>query len=555
MTTSDWVRTFRGTATRALLACVVAALFVGLPGVEAQADDEVPPPPPPPTEDAPSPEAAGVEEAGAEKIVEGDETAAAAAAEQRRVPSAAGEPFDPSPPPRQSPCEIFEWCPPQRRAPTLDRCTVSGGYAEDQCDPCLTRRPSFRPVHGDLRFEWRWRTGGGNSDHVLWQFANIRFGDQEAPGWSGAFHGALIENLAPSDTAGFDPLFSIWDTYGDITGQLYHMYATYRPTRGPLRLARVGRMWIDAGEMIQLDGGLADFWPVGSRRTSDLGIKAYVGVPSYLFESDPAGDFAAGGEVSAKLWHNARARLQYVYIKNRNRAYGNVDNHLTTLTVDQCFRPGQNLQLRYQQLDDNPRFITARFSTYSVRNDLQITAWVNTLVTRQFEQVYDTDLYYGVLRDTEPYVEGYLAASKGIGERFSIEGVIAARRLYDSADARQFNREFERYGLTFSVYDWPSSRWTASVSGEWWEDTEDYGAATFDVEYKPSTCLRFRFGTDYSLYSRDVFTLEERVDSYGFYARVRYDFTKRLQGWLRFRVEDDTFDTYTLMRTGFTWEF
>ena len=535
-----------------LLACGLLAW--GGPSALADEDPDEPPAAEASDDEASDDEASPDEEAAPENeaaedagVSEGD-----AAPAQRRVPTA--EEAEAAAP-RLKPCELFEWCPPQRRAPTLDRCDGPAPYEPDPCDPCGGQRCKFRPVHGDLRFEYRWRTASGVNDHTMWQFANVRFGDQQAPGWSGAFHGALIENLRPSNTPGFDPLFSIWDTYGDVTGQLYHMYATYRPVRGHVRMARLGRMWIDAGEMIQLDGGLAEVSPTRSRHRRDLLFKGYLGVPSYLFESDPAGDFAVGGEVSSKLWHNARGRLQYIYIKNRNRAYGSIDNHLTTLTLDQCFRPGTNVQLRYSQLDDNPRFLTARFNTYSLRHDVQVTAWVNTLLTRQFEQVYDTDLYYAVLRDTEPYIEGYVAASKGIGERFSIEGVIAARRLYESSDVRMFNREFERYALTFSVFDWPNSMWTASVSGEWWEDTEDYGAATFDVEYQPTTCLRFRFGTDYSLYSRDVFTLEERVNSYGIYARVRYDFTERLRGWLRFRVEDDSFDTYTLMRTGITWEF
>jgi hypothetical protein len=532
---------------RLFLALLVAAFATALSPTGALADE--------------APETADTESvtdaAPAEALPnEGEEKAAAATDAptdaQRRVPGAeeapASRPY--------KPFEICDWCPPQRRAPTLDRCDVNAGYFEAACNPKKPRcGPWWKPVHGDLRVEYRMRSTGSETDHTAWEFANVRFGDQEAAGWSGAFHGALIQNFDPSDTPGFDPLFSIWDTYGDATGQLYHAYVTYRPERGLIRMAQLGRMWIDAGEVIQVDGAQVEFWPSSSRRTRDLSITTFAGVPSYLFDSGPQGDFTAGFIAKSKLWRNARARLSYAYIKNGESIYGNIGNNLTTLTVDQCLRPGYNIQLRYQQIDDKPRYLTARVNALSTRSDVQITGWVNTLLSEQTQQVYDTDLYYGVLRSYEPYIEGYLSASKGIGRHFDVQGLLAIRRLYDSADIRAFNREFERYSLTVSAFDWPSPRWSASLTGEWWNDTEDYGAATFDVEWRPSSRLRLRVGTDYSLFSNDVFSLQERVDSYGVYGRVRYDFNTRLQGWLRLRVEKDSYDTYTLLRTGLTWEF
>jgi len=533
-------------------------LLVGLGSTTVQADDAPavpaaadapPPPPPPPPPPAPTAEQRRAPTAGADA-----DDAADASDDVPLDDVSTGEIIGiPT-----TPADICPVCEPQpqRRAPTLDRCDVATGYFEDRCDPCPERpHPWWRPVEGDVRFEYRFRSSGSFTDQTAWQFLNLNFGPTDVPGWSAAIHGAVIENLDPSGSSGFDPLFNIWDTYGfGATVQLYHAYATYRPKRGAVRMARFGRMWIDAGEMMQLDGGLVDLWPTGSRRTRDFSVKGYAGVPSYLFDQGPSGEFAGGIEASSKLWRNARGRLQWTYIKNSGGVYGAIDNHLTTLTIDQCFRQTTNLQLRYQMIDEDPRYLTARFNTYNPRGDWHVTAWVNTLLKTQVQQVYDTDLYYAVLRETEPYIEGYVTASKGIGECFNIEGLFAIRRLYDQADNRAFNREFERYALTLSTFGWPNSRWSASISGEYWNDTDEYGAGTIDIEYKPSKRFRLRAGTDYALYSRDVFTLEERLDSYGYFARARYDFTQCLQAWMKVRVEVDSYDTYTLIRTGLTWE-
>ena len=101
---------------------------------------------------------------------------------QRRAPTAQAEKAEPESTPYR-PFEICDWCPPQRRAPTLDRCDASAGYAVDLCNPKRQEcGPWWKPVTGDLRFEYRFRSTGDTTDHTAWQFANVRFGDQQAAG-------------------------------------------------------------------------------------------------------------------------------------------------------------------------------------------------------------------------------------------------------------------------------------------------------------------------------------------------------------------------------------
>ncbi len=458
--------------------------------------------------------------------------------------SAANGPVADGPPPGDLP-------PPQ----LVDVTTVQPSDIVVQAEPPARRRRLQRlPIEGSFRMDYRGRWDDDESDHDLYQYLVLSVGDQQAPGWSFSFHGRLTEDLdGRSDKSEFFVFDSITDTYKHrVNGRVYNMYATYRPRGGSVKMVRIGRQWVEGGELLHVDGLRIDF---GSRNpAATFGATLYGGLPAHLFEGSPEGDAVVGFGVHGRPWAGAEARFDYVYLNDESRYYGSETAHLLTLYLRQRVSRHVSWWGTYQHLDEDPRTLRLAATGSIPEQDFLVRGSFYSQLTTQKERVTDIDPYFAVAQTLEAYWTGDLSASKGIGERLYVEGGVALRRLWDEGDEGIYNREFTRYWLAGSLDGWPGRDMNITLTGERWDSQDDAWTVTADFEYRPSKRFKFQMGTDYSAYRFDLYTADERQSVRGYYVRMVVRTSDRWRIHLRLRVEDDKFDTYVMLNTGFEVE-
>ena len=118
-----------------------------------------------------------------------------------------------------------------------------------------------------------------------------------------------------------------------------------------------------------------------------------------------------------------------------------------------------------------------------------------------------------------------------------------------------------RYYATFSTYDVFTENLVLSLTGEGWNTTggglynDNTYAITFDLDYRPSDCWRFKFGTDYAAYRTDFYFDRETIDSYRLFAGARWKQNQTLTWDLLMSYEWDNFDEYFGLRAAFNIDF
>ncbi|MDJ0522469.1 MAG: hypothetical protein QNJ90_10405 [Planctomycetota bacterium] len=420
-------------------------------------------------------------------------------------------------------------------------------------------RPRLRrlPIHGSFRLNYRLRWDGDDADNDLYQYLILNYGDDHQCGWSYAFHGRLTQDLdGRSDKNEFFVFDSITDTYDSwINGRVYHLYANYRPRGGPVRLVRIGRQWVEGGELFHVDGVRVDIGDSNSLEAATWGLSLYGGLPAHLFEGTPEGDAILGFSIYHRPWRGAKARLDYAFLNDDTRYYGTETAHLVTLTLRQQFNQNASWWASYQHLDEDPRTLRLAGNMAFPAQDMFVRGAFFSQLSTQTQTVTDLDPYFFIGQTLEPYWTGDLSVSKGVGERLFFEAGVSLRQLYDDDDESTFNREYVRYYGAASLEDWPCRDGSVTVTGERWNSADDAWTVTADFEYRPSRRFKLQLGTDYSAYRFDYYTAGERQSVRGYYLRVIMRTSERWRMHLRCRVEDDKFDTYLTLNTGFTLEF
>ncbi len=411
-------------------------------------------------------------------------------------------------------------------------------------------------LSGSLRVEYRLRSSAGDSDHDLYQHLALRYAPASQPGWSAVLRGRLSEDLdAFGDTTGTYVLDSVADTYAHrVSGQIHEAYVQYEPLGGSIERARLGRQPVDAGDFFQLDGLHLTTRPLA--RFGNGTLTVFGGLPAHIYEGSIEGEMLAGAGATHEPWTGAHLRTSFVHFEDENRYYGDVQNDLFALTLRQRLRTGTNATFAYRHLNGSPHRLDLGFDHYDSERDVLLRGHVRNLLTTQSESVYDIDPYVALAQRHEPYADAHIAASKGFGDHLNLELGLSGRRLWESADEGRYNREYGRYYATLSTYDWPACDLSLALTGEGWRSrgsTEH--AVTFDIDYRPRCGPRLQAGLDYALYRTDFYADEERIDSYGLFAIVRWPVRRNLSLDLRVRHEWDQDGNYTTLRAGTDLDF
>ncbi len=410
-------------------------------------------------------------------------------------------------------------------------------------------------VHGDVTVRYRARWSHEETDQDLYQYLNLRVGEEWRDELSATFfvRGTLDldQDFPRENRRGFTSLADGYDSRWNAN--LYTAYLTWRPKGGWLDTARLGRQYVQAAETFHIDGVSVETQPLV--KSIDLRATVYGGRPVHLYESSPSGDWLAGAQLAATPVKGTRGALDYTYVKDDLRFLGPQRDDLAALSVWQDV--GRNFQLhgRVSYLE-GLRDYTLRGTANFPEHDLIVHASYFQLLERKKQFVTEFDPYFSVLRSQERFEQADLRAAKGFGEHFAVEAGGSTRQLQSGADEGPFNRNVRRMYVTPSVSDLPWEGFEASVTAENWSgDGERIRTFGAEAGHKFSKKLKATLGTDYSLYALGPLGFGERNHVRSVYARVRMALTESLSADIGYEWEKDDEETTHAVTLALTVEF
>ncbi len=420
------------------------------------------------------------------------------------------------------------------------------------CAPIPPEPCRWRGV-ASARFRGRVTTDGDH-DLDLYEYLRLQYRKESEVGWSGSIYGRLAEDLDGDGSEGdYDPFNDVDSSYDSLlTGRLYHLFASYRFQSGPVEQVRIGRQDIDGGYPFLVDGVHVTTAPTGSAEFQATG---FIGLPAYIYEDSPEGDFICGLGVAFRPWKDADARVDWVYVVDDNGFYGSPENNLYNLELRQKFTAYASGRLWYEQVDSHPREIGASGLSYLPEHEVSLRGSFKSQLETENALVWDVDAFSALEQTLYPYWDAHLSASKAFQNLVTIEGGVTARGLWDSGDESTYNRQFGRFYGTISRDCFPRRDWTLSLTGEYWASHDDVFSGGFDATYRPSTCFRLSTGIDYALYRTDIYSGTERYDSYDLYARVTFVPAASWKAHVSFIAEDDSEGTFFTLQAGLAYEF
>jgi hypothetical protein len=537
-----------GSTVRRWCAGVLGAVVLVSGAGIARAEDAPPPPPAIPAAEAPAdppPPPAPAVEAPKADVPPADAPPPADA-------KADTPPAD-APKPEILPADVPKAVPPP--APTAaEKAAVARVLPSDVP---VAVRPWSEPCcfRGSVAIRFRSRSGDGERDTDLYEYGTVTYRKDSDVGWSGSFYGRLAQDLdGDQDNSGFYVFDGVDDTFDSaVTGRLYHLYASYRFAGGFLERVRVGRQDIGGGYPFLVDGVHVRTAPAGC---AEFQASAFAGVPAHIYEASPEGDFIGGLGFAVRPWRGGDFALDWVYVEDENEFYGRPTNHLITAELRQRVSEWVNGRVWYEQVDDDPRELGLSGTAFAPRLNATFRGSFRTQLEQENALAYDLDPYYAIEQTLQPYWDAHFAVSKALSDCTTVEVGATGRALYDDDDEGTFNREFGRFYATLSLDGWPRTCWSFALTGDYWvAQDEDTFAGAFEARYKPSDVLRLVAGVDYALYRTDVYTANERIDSWNGYVKATYAPWGRWKFDLAVRLEDDDVDTFVTVQAGARFEF
>lgn len=410
-----------------------------------------------------------------------------------------------------------------------------------------------RLLSGSLALRYRGRATGDEQDHDLRTLLTLDLADPRAP-WISAHLLARVDG----DLDGEDgPVYQeLSDTYDEsVVAKLYLAYADValgaRPEEGPGTL-RVGRQ-SDARlpEVLRLDGLSFLSRPMGAR---DVELGLYGGVPARLYEDSHEGDRAYGTFVEGRPWAGGRARVDWMHLEDEV-LLGEGRDDLLALGLWHTLSQRVRLEGEFSHLEGDPRDVRVRALYDDPDTESLVRFGYFELLESQKFRVQELDPFTEQLLEYFPYRQGNLNVSRALGEHAVLDLGLDVRRMSDSGDVGEFNREWERYYATATWRDAFTPGLSLSLTGDRWDDDErDTSALGADCAYEQEP-WRVALGSYYSLYKYELLELSERDDVRTYYVRATRELSARVRLDCQYEFEDDDLDTYHTVRLGVLWRF
>lgn len=357
--------------------------------------------------------------------------------------------------------------------------------------------PIFQNWSGDLTFKYKGRheEGVGGSDQDISESLKVRYGNEYQNKISAYFHGKL--RLDMDDTSSF--FRSIDDTYDtSLRGNLYELYSVIKDV-GFIDSVKIGRQYSYEVEDLHFDGINLTFSPFKNFRFS-----SFAGIPVYFSESSSDGDWIGGLSAEVKPLKNSTLKFDYTASSDNNDDIGEHDDSLVILSIWQRIKPWWNLYGRYSRLDSVSRDVQliSSWNFPSINLDVQFSYYKQPQLLDN--STVEFDEFVPIMGGYEPYDQYTIDVYKGIADHMGVNFGISLRELKDESDERSFNHDYERYYLTFSLYDLPIKGLSFSVTGEDYETSgDDVQSLSFDTTYEIKRNFKISGGTYYSLFKYD----------------------------------------------------
>jgi hypothetical protein len=347
------------------------------------------------------------------------------------------------------------------------------------------------------------------------------------------------------------------DTYdGSVVGKLYLAYADValaaRPEESPGTL-RIGRQSDPRlPEVVRLDGLSYLTRPYGENEV-ELGL--YGGLPVRLYDSSNDGDQAYGTFVEGLPWHGGRARFDWMHLEDEE-LLGAGNNDLLTLGLWQALREHWRLEGEFSYLEGDPRDLRFRALYDGAASRTIVRAGYYELLETQTTRVTELDPFTEELLEYFPFRQTTLNVSQALGSHTVLDAGFDMRRVRDSGDVGEFNRDWERYYLTATLNDLATEGLGLSLTADRWDDDDrDTSSLSADLSYAAEERWKAAIGSYYSLYKYELLELDERDDVRTYYLRASREVSASLDLEFWYELEDDDLDTYHTVRLGALWRF
>jgi hypothetical protein len=304
-------------------------------------------------------------------------------------------------------------------------------------------------------------------------------------------------------------------------------------------------------EELRLDGMSYTTKPMGKTETQ---LGAYAGIPVHLYEDDTDEGQAYGLFVEGLAGKDGRARFDWMHLEDE-LVLEDHRNDLFSVALWENFSENVRFEGQYSHLDSDPRDLRLRVFVDTPDATTIVRASYYQLLETQTAEATEIDPFFEELLDYFPFRQGTVNVSQLLGENTTLDVGFDARRVSDSDDIGDFNRDWERYYTTLAL-GLDEHETTLSVTADLWEggdrDTSTFGA---DLSFSPSESFDAAIGSYYSLYKYDLFEFEERDDVRTYYARIDHETSKQVKFELIYEFENDDLDTYHTLRLGAVWQF
>jgi hypothetical protein len=407
-------------------------------------------------------------------------------------------------------------------------------------------------VDGSLTTRYIGRWSGGDHDQDIYSLLSATIGDPDHDPYSGYILGRVSKDLDGNSGGETSPFFSLEDTYDNsVNGHLYEAYVDFHDTG--LDLMRVGRQTtIETPAYARFDGASLETKPDGNDKRQ-FGV--YGGQTTHEFESSPQGDSVYGAYVTNRMWKGGRTRIDYMHLDDEQQL-GTENNDLWAAQVQQQFGRDLNIKGGYSLLENSPREFDTRATWAPPESGWLVQTSYYALLQTEGVLAEELDPFTSSLQQYFPYSLSRLLVSKTFDEGYSVEGGADLRRVDDTGDQGEFNRDYDRYHLTGTIDDWCLPGLALALTGDYWtSDGSDTNSWGLDLTREVSETLRASFGSYYQLYKNDFLLDQERDDVRTFYATIRYRPDKRLTWAFGLEHEDNSLDNMDTLTAKATWNF
>ena len=384
-------------------------------------------------------------------------------------------------------------------APTRDIFTQTTQIATESSSSKPPNNNVFDQVSGSftLRYRGRHAEGDGRSDQDFYESLRLSYVNPNNEKISGYLSGALCQDIDDPST-----LFrSIDDTHDfSLRGYLYELYANVNDI-GIIETAKIGRQYSYDVENLHFDGLHLRFKPFHNLR-----FATFAGIPVHLQESSSDGDWMSGISVEIKPLENSTVRFDYVVSSdNSDDNIGNHHDNLFVVSAWHNIKQWWRVYGRFSKLDSISRDLQIRSFWNFPSLDLNIQFSYYKQAQRLGDFTIEFNEFVPSMGNYEAYDQYSLDIYKGIGSYMGINIGAGLRELKDESDENVFNNDFERYYITYSLFDYPLKGLTTTLTGEDYETAgDDIQSISFDFTHNFSKNFKISLGTYYSLYKYDT---------------------------------------------------